>query len=137
MIELTIFSPIGKKLKQHFSTLDSTKIASLEDDFMYGDLEGKITLNNTTLYSAHIGAQIKSVSSCVKNPCSGKDKVAIYFDGLKIDEGFGEVDDRYHTISIKKNFDEEKKEVQELTYLFNEKMWNKLTITVKGASNEA
>ncbi|MDI6976109.1 hypothetical protein [Serratia sp. Se-RSBMAAmG] len=137
MTQLTIFSPIGKKLNQHFSTSDSSEIAKLEDDFMNGDIKSKVFLNNNALYSPHIAGQIKSVVSCVVNPCLRKDKVAIYFDGLKIDEGFGDVDDRYHTIYIEKNFNEDKREIQEITYLFNKKMWNKLTIVVKGNKNEA
>lgn len=137
MTQLTIFSPIGKKLNQHFSTSDSSEIAKLEDDFMNGDIKGKVFLNNNALYSPHIAGQIKSVAGCDVNPCLGKARVVIYFDGLKIDEGFGEVDDRYHTIYIEKNFDGDKKEVQNITYLFNKKMWNKLTIVVKGNKNEA
>lgn len=137
MAQLTIFSPVGKKLTQHFSTSDSSEIAKLEDDFMNGDIKGKIVLNDNTLYAPHIAGQVKNVISCFANPCLRKDRVVIYFDGLKIDEGFGDIDDRYHTIYIEKNFDEDKKEVQGVAYLFNKKMWNKLTIVVKGNKNEA
>lgn len=137
MTQLTIFSPIGKKFTQHFSTEDSSEIAKLEDDFMNGDIKSKVVLNDNTLYGPHIAGKVKSVVGCAVNPYLGKDRVAIYFDDLKIDEGFGEVDERYRAIYLEKNFDGDKKEVQEMTYLFNKKMWNKLTIIVKGNKNEA